>query len=180
MARNMLGWKTDVVALGSDLLSWQWWTTSWPKWWKWGVMNWKVYIPTNVFFFWEFLTWCSHAKKIVILSSFTWVDSKSLAHHYDFQTWSGSSMFQSLWAFFFWQHKVRFFFKTFPLYQLDVGYKIICPGVDASACRLSSCTRRSLGCSTEITSFTLKMWCVISGKECPRSSFPKYSTICPI
>ena len=52
MARNMLGWKTDVVALGSDLLSWQWWTTSWPKWWKWGVMNWKVYIPTNVFFFW--------------------------------------------------------------------------------------------------------------------------------
>lgn len=50
MARIMLGWKTDVVAPGSDLLSWQWWTTSWPKLWKWGVMNRKVYIPTNCFF----------------------------------------------------------------------------------------------------------------------------------
>lgn len=71
--------------------------------------------PQIVFFLGGFLTWCSHTKKIVILSSFTWVDSKSLAHHYDIQTCSGSNMFQSLWAIFFWQHKAQgtFFLKHF-------------------------------------------------------------------
>ncbi len=113
------------------------------------VMNWKVYIPTSAFFWLSVPTTTSHSKCSRLGSP---VHSNSLAHHhYDFQTWSGSVCCSNFGNFsgvcrFFLAAQGAFFFFTFPLYQLDVVFKIICPGVDASACRRSSCTRRSLGC----------------------------------